>query len=230
MSREPDRLKRWSAHLFNILLNWEVSVYLMTSHATYSSASRGGSIYQMRSGKVISLMSQTAPDNLWGTENTTQFHPIGHAPEAPLGKRYWCDMIHITKSGALTKILVRAQRGGIKILSNRASFMRLCWLLLKSSSTSILASDQLIAHSHPLAMVNLVLVQTPLLSHYCHVLHTMWHLVPIQMAESVHEICPNIQWYCQQGWQHLGHRIKITIQWNSTHLLVIYMIKFSLSS
>ena len=80
----------------------------------------------MRSGKVISLMSQTAPDNLWGTENTTQFHPIGHAPEAPLGKRYWCDMIHITKSGALTKILVRAQRGGIKILSNRASFMRLC--------------------------------------------------------------------------------------------------------
>ena len=39
-------------------------------------------------------MSQTAPDNLWGTENTTQFHPIGHAPEAPLGKRYWCDDTH----------------------------------------------------------------------------------------------------------------------------------------
>ena len=39
-------------------------------------------------------MNRTAPDNLWGTENTTQFHPIGDAPEAPVGKRYWCDDTH----------------------------------------------------------------------------------------------------------------------------------------
>ena len=62
----------------------------------YSSASHGGSVYQMRLGAVISLLNQT--DCLWWlnkvTDNATQFHPLQNAPEALQAKRCWCDIAH----------------------------------------------------------------------------------------------------------------------------------------
>lgn len=65
-------------------------------------------------------MRGTAPDQGLGkgTENTTQFYPIRHVPEASLGKRYWRDNTHHEIGDSL--ILVRAQRGGNKIVSNYA--------------------------------------------------------------------------------------------------------------
>ena len=96
LSHVPDHQKGGLVDLLNI--HCEVSVYLATTHAIYSSASCGGSIYRMRSGEVISLMSKTPPDHLRGrkngTENTSELDLIPHVPEVPLGERYYCADMH----------------------------------------------------------------------------------------------------------------------------------------